>query len=290
MTAAPNASVAIRFGAGTYQFCDQQSPVPVTVAGGGTGVLATISIDASCNPGTVRVPITFAGTVNRSQPAPSRLAGVLTSQDQLNALIANTAAASNGFYLISGFAPTQNAALAGGIIGHLGSGAVAKNWWERSHADAPGAVDVAGQSYVKTGSGAWAAACSTPQHGEVVMALATSTSLAGGVTTILTIEIPSAGLWRLEYTIRASIGANGTNGNGAMARVHDSSGAEVLGTRMTVGFTYGAAIQATGTMSKVVQTSGPTTYTLRAYGWVANLTSIMSDSRGETKMTYQRIG
>lgn len=155
LTAAPNASIAIRFGAGTYEFADQQSPVPVTITGGGTGALATININASCNPGAVRVPLDFLGKVNRSQPAPPRLVSVITTQAALDTLIANKAAASSGFYLLSGFVPTQNAGLSGSIIGHYANGSAVANWWERSYADAPASVDVAGQVYVKTPSGGW---------------------------------------------------------------------------------------------------------------------------------------
>lgn len=155
LTAAPNASIAIRFGAGTYQFSDQQSPVPITITGGGTGALATINIDASCNPGAVRVPLNFLGKINRYQPVPTRLVSVITTQAALDALIANKAAASSGFYLLNGFVPTQNAALAGGIIGHYADGSAAVNWWERSFADSPGAVDVGGQPYVKAAGSSW---------------------------------------------------------------------------------------------------------------------------------------
>jgi hypothetical protein len=154
MTAAPNASIAIRLGAGIYEFSDQQSSVPITVAGGGTGALATINIHASCNPGSVRVPLTFAGKVNRNHPAPTQLAGVLTSQVQLNTLLANTAAASSGFYLLSGFVPAQNAALAGAIIGHYATGTAATNWWERGYADAPGSIADVGDATWSRISGA----------------------------------------------------------------------------------------------------------------------------------------
>ena len=156
-TSAPQASIRIKANGGTYNFHSQIAPVVLSFASGVTGVNSTINIHASCNAGTVWVPINYAGLVNRNNPAPESVTAVLTTQAAFNAMLSNFAPASTGYYLLAGFVPTQNAALAGAIIGHYGVGSTAANWWERSYADAPATIVAGGVTYSKTTPGFWAA-------------------------------------------------------------------------------------------------------------------------------------
>lgn len=293
MTSAPGASVVVRANGGTYNFLSQTSPLVLSLAATVTGAGATINIGAGCNPGNVWVPLTFKGTVNRFQPAPGNVVGVLTSQAQLDTLLANTAAVTTGFYLISGFTPTQNAALAGAIIGHFATGTAVANWWERDFTDAPATIsDASGQIYGKTAAPTYwqVLAVQTPVYGEVVLADGV-TNVGTAMQTILTLNIPSAGTWRIDYVVRTNIEGVNT-GSGTLAALYDPSGNIVPNAAVTVGF-----INATGTSGqntagtwKVVQTTGPAAYTLRARTWVAGKSNVFSDNVGQTKIGYQKIG
>ena len=112
--------------------------------------------------------------------------------------------------------------------------------------------------------------------------------------TILTLNIPSAGKWRIDYTIRATIDSHPTNpsaGNGALAALFDSGGTMIPGGAVTIGFIYGSTgIQATASQHKYVTTTGPATYRLRAKSWINSRSVIASDSTGQTKISYLRVG
>jgi hypothetical protein len=139
-SSAPLASLRIYAGA-TYNFHSQTSIIACSFAFG-TGAGATVNIHASCSPAAAALPITFTGTLNSYNAAPATVAGVIQRQVDLTAMLAstNTTTYPNGFYLVSGFAPSQNTALRGAVIGHLVVGGVAFNWLERQAAYAPASV------------------------------------------------------------------------------------------------------------------------------------------------------
>lgn len=148
---APLASIPVKSEFGNFNFHSQTSPVVMSLAGAAKGANATISIAATCNAGCVWVPLEFRGTVNRAQPVPTRITSVITSQTDLNNLLIDNSPALSGFYLLSGFVPTQNPNLQGAIIGHFAYAGFAYNWWERSFADSPAeiAVELGGKTYSK---------------------------------------------------------------------------------------------------------------------------------------------
>lgn len=199
-----------------------------------------------------------------------------------------TAATPQGFYLHTA-APLPTGVSLGDIY-----------YWHGDHIDlrapyanAPSVIEVAGQAYAKAPAPTYWQSLGAV-YGEVVYPEGPSMMLRGGgaqpYQTVLTINIPSAGTWRIDYVVRTSITA-AAGGNGTLAGLFDSAGAMVPSAAMTAGFAYGNdSIQATAAMHKIVQTSGPATYTLRAKAWVDNYSTIASDSTGQTKISYQKVG
>ena len=166
-----------------FNIFDQKSVLPF----GGNGSASLTIRTQNCAPGLIRVPGTFAGRLESGGAWNQRLgsfshpAGIVIAQSDLNTIVGHTVSSVyDGFYALSGFAPTGFPR--GAIIGKQSGGGYTAVWLERTFEFAPGSLsDIAGVLYTQVAAtGDWAA---PPTTATIPAGSITATELdATGVT------------------------------------------------------------------------------------------------------------
>jgi hypothetical protein len=133
----------------------------------------------------------------------------------------------------------------------------------------------------------YAAATVAPTAGQNSSAVANSVAF-------MSINIPSAGTWEIEYSVRGSGTGGATGSGGISAALYDNTPALLSNSEMICVFAATAATQndqTTGTRTYIVTTTGAATYNVRVWNSAGStVASAISDGNGRSYMSATKLG